>query len=289
MATLNIIASLSGPAAAQFGGSQATTQAGGGAKPSLDRVVQTYVALRQGGAAQAPVTSTTLINALIAERGVPGLQKFMSIYNEAFATSTNRNRAPTQIPANVEARIQSLPEATQQHEARGAWPLNDGHIDAFRHAYCTARLTCEFGGTWAEQFATAHEGNDPGNSKTGGMDLHNNHVGCRIALANPGASPAQLADLVKNALERGELVVIDRSGELNWSNQVAIGHHGVPIPYMNMPIVRGEWICPIGCNLRKRGQCDGALSCPLASILGAEGLETCQVPRIEAVDLSAQI
>lgn len=282
MGTLNIIASLSGPAAAHLAGLRPATQGGDGTKPSLDRVVQNYVALKQGGAAQA--TSSTLLQVLINTRGVPALQKFMSIYNEAFATSTNRNRTPSQIPANVEAKILSLPQATQQQDARVAWPHNDGHIDAFRHAYCSARLTCEFGGAWAEQFATAHEGNDPGNVKTGGMDLHNNHVGCRIALANPGATPAQLADLVKAALERGELVVVDRSGELNWSNQVPIGHHGVPIPYMNMPIERGEWLCPIGCNLRQRGRCDGALTCPLGSILGAEGLETCQVPRIEAAE-----
>jgi hypothetical protein len=278
MGTLNIIASLSGPAAAQLASLRPATQGGDGAKPSLDRVTQNYVVLKS----QPSVTSSTLVTVLINTRGVAGLQKFMSIYNEAFATSSHRNRAPTQIPANVEAKIQSLPEAAQQQGARVAWPHNDGHIDAFRHAYCSARLTCEFGGAWAEQFATAHEGNDPGNAKTGGMDLHNNHVGCRIALANPGATPAQLADMVKAALERGELVVVDRSGELNWSNQVPIGHHGVPIPYMNMPIVRGEWLCPIGCNLRQRGQCDGALNCPLGAILGAEGLETCQVPRIDA-------
>jgi hypothetical protein len=280
MGTLNIIASLSGPAAAQLASLRPATQGGDGAKPSLDRVVQNYVALKQGGAAQ--VTSTALVQVLIAERGVPGLQKFMSIYNEAFATSASRNRAPTQIPANVEAKIQSLPEATQQQDARVAWPRNDGHIDAFRHAYCSARLTCEFGGAWAEQFASAHEGNDPGNRKTGGMDLHNNHVGCRIALANMGATPAQLADLVKAALERGELVVVDRSGELNWSNQVPIGHHGVPIPYMNMPIARGEWICPIGCNFRKSAGCNSAMTCPLGAILGEEGLATCQSLRVDS-------
>jgi hypothetical protein len=284
MATLNIIASLSGPAAAHVAALRPATQGGDGAKPTLERVVQTYVALKQTGAAQAQVTSSALVLGLLSERGTVALQKFMSIYNEAFATSTHRNRTPTQIPANVEAKIQTLPEATQQHDARVAWPHNDGHIDAFRHAYCNARLACEFGGAWAEQFATAHEGNDPGNAKTGGMDLYNNHAGCRIGLANPNASPAQLADLVKGALERGELVVIDRSGELNWSNQVPIGHHGVPIPYMNIPIERGAWLCPIGCNLRKGGQCNTALSCPLVAILGAEGLETCQVPRIGAAE-----
>jgi hypothetical protein len=280
MGTLSIISSLSGPAAAQFGGIRPANQGGDGTKPSLDRVTQNYVALKS----QPSVTSSTLVTVLINTRGVAGLQKFMSIYNEAFATSSHRNRAPTQIPANVEARIQSLPQATQQQDARVAWPRNDGHIDAFRHAYCSARLTCEFGGAWASQFASAHEGNDPGNVKTGSMDLHNNHVGCRIALANMGATPAQLADLVKSALDRGELVVVDRSGELNWSNQVPIGHHGVPIPYMNMPIARGDWICPIGCNFRKNANCNSAMKCPLGSILGEEGLATCQTMRVDAAE-----
>jgi hypothetical protein len=282
MGTLNIISALSGPAAAQLAGLRPATKGGDGAKPSLDRVTQNYVALKQATAGQASVTSGALVNGLLQSRGVTGLQKFMSIYNEAYATSANRNRAPTQIPNNVEAEIRSLPALNQQQEARVAWPRNDGHIDAFRHAYCSARLTCEFGGAWAEQFASAHEGNDPGNVKTGGMDLHNNHVGCRIALANMGATPAQLADLVKSALERGELVVVDRSGELNWSNQVPIGHHGVPIPYMNMPIARGDWICPIGCHSRKTAGCNSVMKCPLGSILGEEGLATCQAPRIGA-------
>lgn len=284
MSTLNTIASLSGFAAAHLATARAAPHAGDRVKPSLDHVVQNYVALKSSGTPQAQITSSALVTMLMADRGVSGLQKFMSIYNEAFATSTHLNRTPTQIPANVEAQIQSLPEASQQHEARTAWPLNDGHIDAFRHAYCNARLAYEFGGAWAEQFATAHEGNDPGNAKSGGMDMFNNHVGCRIALANPEATPAQLADLVKEALERGELIVIDRSGELNWSNQVPIGHHGVPVPYMNTPIERGDWICPIGCNLRERRRCDGALNCPLGSILGAEGLTTCQVPRVDATN-----
>ena len=61
------------------------------------------------------------------------------------------------------------------------------------------------------------------------MDLYNNEVGRKIAVDNPQASPAQLADLVDRALRAGDLVVIAPSGHLAWSNQVAVGQHGVTV------------------------------------------------------------
>jgi hypothetical protein len=71
------------------------------------------------------------------------------------------------------------------------------------------------------------------------MDLYNNEVGRRIAEANPNASEQQLADLVQQAIGRGEMVVIDRAGNLAWSNQVGYGQHGVandsPVPGVLAP------------------------------------------------------
>lgn len=103
---------------------------------------------------------------------------------------------------------------------------NDGHADAYRHALWNARMTRAFGQSWAAEYATAHE-MVPGNpAAREAMDLHNNEVGRRIAVQNPHASDADLQALVRAAVERGDLVVVDRSGNLAWSDRVALGQHG---------------------------------------------------------------
>ncbi len=113
------------------------------------------------------------------------------------------------------------------------WVANDGHRDAFRHAYWSAMMTSRFGADFADRFTTAHEGtidlvtglpNNSGDREA--MDLYNNEVGRRIALENPDASWDRLADLTMQALSDGRLIVIDANGELAWSDQVAYGGHG---------------------------------------------------------------
>jgi hypothetical protein len=103
---------------------------------------------------------------------------------------------------------------------------NDGHQDAFRHAYWNARLVHDFGSDFARKFATAHEGL-PGNpADREAMDLYNNEVGRRVATENPDAGTDELADLIQQAVEGGDLIVIDRRGELAHSDQVSVGQHG---------------------------------------------------------------
>ncbi|UNO43278.1 hypothetical protein [Streptomyces sp. MST-110588] len=103
---------------------------------------------------------------------------------------------------------------------------NDGHMDAFRHAYWNALMAQRFGMDWAERYGTAHE-RLPGNpSDREAMDLHNNEIGRRIALNNPTASPAELAAKVQEAVQGGKTVVIDRDGKLVPSDKVEIGRHG---------------------------------------------------------------
>jgi hypothetical protein len=106
------------------------------------------------------------------------------------------------------------------------WAQNDGHNDAFRHAYWNALMTKRFGADFTARFTTAHEGraDNPGDREA--MDLYNNEVGRRIAMENPNASDAELANLVEQAVRDGKLVVIDKSGNLAWSDQVAYGDHG---------------------------------------------------------------
>lgn len=180
-----------------------------------------------GGTQNLTVREGRLLDNLTRDRGIAGLSEFRNIRDEAFAEADRREPPPAgPIPAAVEARIRDLPPRAQV-EARALWPTNDGHNDAFRHAFWNARLASEFGTEWTAQFATAHEAR-PGNpSMREAMDLYNNEVGRRIATDNPGASPARLADLVQQAVRNGDLVVVDRSGRLAWSNAVAVGHHGI--------------------------------------------------------------
>lgn len=106
----------------------------------------------------------------------------------------------------------------------------DNHTDAFRHAYWNALMTQRFGEDWTRDFTTAHE-RLPGNPSTAeAMDLYNNQVGRDIAAANPKATPAQLADMVEQAVRRGDTVVVapNSGGErLAWSNTVPEGGAGV--------------------------------------------------------------
>lgn len=67
------------------------------------------------------------------------------------------------------------------------------------------------------------------------MDLYNNQIGRQIAISNPNASPAELADFVKKAPDNGDLVVVNSKGHLDWSNKVAVGHHGISIQLDNVP------------------------------------------------------
>ncbi|NKY37505.1 wnt family protein [Nocardia speluncae] len=99
----------------------------------------------------------------------------------------------------------------------------DDHTDAFRHAYWNALMTQEFGEDWTTEFTAKHEGRPDNASVREAMDLHNNEIGRTIALQNPDASPEELQGLVKDAVERGDTVVINQDRELSWSDDVEIG------------------------------------------------------------------
>ena len=103
---------------------------------------------------------------------------------------------------------------------------NDGHADAFRHALWSALMTQEFGENFAERYGTAHE-TVPGNeADREAMDLYNNEVGRRIASENPDASLDELSQLIQDAIDNGEMVIIDSDGELDWSDNVEVGNTG---------------------------------------------------------------
>lgn len=182
-----------------------------------------------GGTQTVTKTEGELLDQLTRDRGLLGLKDFDDLRTEVFETSEARVPLATSIPRHAEMQIAQLPPE-QRQQARDAYPTNDGHTDAFRHAFWNARMTAEYGVEWTDQFATAHEG-APGNPAVReAMDLYNNEVGRQIALENPGASPAELADATLKALDDGRLVVVDRSGHLAYSDEVARNNHGITDP-----------------------------------------------------------
>ncbi len=115
-------------------------------------------------------------------------------------------------------------EAYEQAQSRfSSWGQEDGHGDAYRHAYASALLERQFGASWAADYTTAHEalaGNPPAKEA---MDLFNNEVGRIIAVDNPDLDQTGLANRIEEAVRNGETVVIDAAGDLQYSNQVVDG------------------------------------------------------------------
>lgn len=128
---------------------------------------------------------------------------------------------------NIRGRAHAEAERRYPHsEEPTEYEKNDGPLDAFRHAYWNALMVRQYGSEFAKKLGNAHEAlpNNPADREA--MDLYNNEVGRRIAEQHPDADFEELADLVQQAVERGDMVVIDRNGELAWSNQVRQGEHG---------------------------------------------------------------
>jgi len=160
-------------------------------------------------------TEGKLLDKLTLSKGLMGLKSFKGIKERAFSVSEKEYPSPSTIPGYV-------PKGRNRE-----WTNNDGHRDAFRHAFWNALLTKHFGIKWANQFATAHEAL-PGNpAQREAMDLYNNEVGRQIAAANPKASETKLAELIKKAVTSGKTVVVNRAGDLAWSNTVTLWDHGL--------------------------------------------------------------
>jgi hypothetical protein len=108
-------------------------------------------------------------------------------------------------------------------------PSEDGHVDAFRHAYWNALLVWEFGPDWAARYTTAHEAVVGSPAPREAMDLYNNETGRALSLATPlHRDDDELQDKIAAALAAGTLVVVGTDGRLRWSDEVAIGETADP-------------------------------------------------------------
>lgn len=159
-------------------------------------------------------TEAELLEDLASTRGLVGLKGFRDIMS-------NDQRDPGKAYGTADRYYPRVGEHGQPI-AGG----EDGHNDAFRHAYFNALLTKNFGLDFAAAFATAHESTHGNFADREAMDLYNNDVGRRIAMENPEASDDELAGLVHAAVKNGEMVVIDGTGELAFSDEVPVGQTG---------------------------------------------------------------
>lgn len=122
-------------------------------------------------------------------------------------------------------KVESMRDIKREADPAGreAYPNQglDQQEDAFRHAYWNALMTQEHSAEDARMLSNAHEMHEdptPLDDKRESMDLYNNEVGRRIAEEHPDADRAELKDLLKKAVEDGEMVCIDESGNLRPSN-----------------------------------------------------------------------
>lgn len=152
--------------------------------------------------------------------GLDPLQLLLLVRSRRQAYAMSEAYVPT--PGNV-----VHPPGVVTDRDKRDWLTNGGHRDAFRHAYWNALMARDLGQDWTEQFATAHEAvpGNPGDFEA--MDLYNNSIGRRIAAAHPGASNEVLARRVNEALKKGELIVLDEAGNLQWSDRIRPWRHGL--------------------------------------------------------------
>lgn len=175
------------------------------------------------GKGEQTVKCTATEAAMLDDLNPFQLRDMGDIFEKAYSESEQRFAIPPDMAAQ---RRSNFPPGEDGDRQYAQWVNNDGQRDAFRHAYWNALMTKRLGSEFTEAFTTAHEG-APGNpADREAMDLYNNELGRRIAEANPDASEDRLAQLVYEAIQNGEAVVIDQSGNLAWSDQVPVWSHG---------------------------------------------------------------
>ena len=154
----------------------------------------------RAGYAQLTVSEYRLLTELLATKGPGAVKDFFDIKAAAEQEAIQRFAPPA-------------PGAT-----------SDNLTDAFRHTYWNALMTQRFGEEWTRKYATAHERRSGDPAPREAMDLYNNEIGRQIAMTHPDASPAELADLVHEAVRNGDTVIVSPDGwGLEWSKEGATG------------------------------------------------------------------
>ena len=196
-------------------------------RTDLDEILRTYQLIDEGKrvfegplGAEAPMTRTEadLLDRLRGVDGNGGLLRFWEVAREAQEAALDAYPPPAEL-------------FDREREGELTLASNDGHADAFRHAYWSARLAQEFGTDFAESFVTAHEGSVTNAPDREAMDLYNNGLGFDAVADAPRSTRAELVAELTGRIDAGEALVLDRRGQIDWSDRVAIGEQGhTPAP-----------------------------------------------------------
>jgi hypothetical protein len=120
--------------------------------------------------------------------------------------SNLRDEAKIEGYLYFDKQIRSLPKNPDGSFTEFSPEFADNDVDAFRHAYVSGVFTQEYGEKTANIFGWLNEISSIGSPAGGSnMDLWNNRVGRKLGLKTKNR--IKLAELVKKALESGELII----------------------------------------------------------------------------------
>ena len=126
-------------------------------------------------------------------------EKHILLYDIRFLTAISVNKN-----ANVAASM-----AKQAYSGKGS---KGGKTDAYRHTMWQALNVQSIGEKMTRKWSDAHEYGTPLDELSTDliMDIHNNDVGIEIGKQNPKATYEQLDKIIKQRIENGDMIVIEK-------------------------------------------------------------------------------
>ena len=131
-------------------------------------------------------------------------EKHILKYNIRFATA---------IKVNSNAELASK-MAKHAYSGKGS---KGGKTDAYRHAMWQALNVQSIGEKMRRKWSDAHEYSTPPDEINTDliMDIHNNDVGIEIGEQNPNASPEQLDKIIKQRIDDGDMIILQKDTKGN--------------------------------------------------------------------------
>ncbi|MBU6140980.1 MAG: hypothetical protein KGP29_05470, partial [Proteobacteria bacterium] len=116
-----------------------------------------------------------------------------------------KNRYEKEAYIYFDQSIRSIPKREDGTFIIDADTAHNNDLDAFRHAYVSARFTQEYGEHFADALGLANEVVSRNTSLERNMDLWNNSVGRQCGIDTQSGD--DVGNAVKDALDRGGLIV----------------------------------------------------------------------------------
>ena len=131
-------------------------------------------------------------------------EKHILLYDVRFLTAISVNK-------NAEVAASMAKQAYSGEGSKG------GKTDAYRHAMWQALNVQSIGEKMTRKWSDAHEYSTPLDELNTDliMDIHNNDVGIEIGKQNPNATPEQLGEIIKQRIDNGDMIVIEKDKKGN--------------------------------------------------------------------------